>query len=145
MITKKKLHLIVYVVFGLFILGNILFFFTDFCFGCKVDLINETAQVQEIKTINLEEWKNLYDNKDEDIIILDLRTLQEFNSGNIDGAINIDFYAYDLKIQLDKLDKNKIYLIYCRSGSRAGQSLNIFKKLGFKKVYNLDGGISVWS
>ena len=77
----------------------------------------------------------------ENVIILDVRTDQEYKSSHLKGAINIDFYQPDFKSQISKLDKTKTYLIYCRSGNRSGQTLNIMKNLGFTNLENL-GGLS---
>jgi rhodanese-related sulfurtransferase len=77
---------------------------------------------------------------DADFCILDVRTEEEFLSGKIEGAINLDFYAPGFLEELGKLDKNKTYLIYCRSGSRSKAVLSMTKQLDFKYVYELDGG-----
>ena len=79
-----------------------------------------------------------------DFMIIDIRTPEEFNEGYIENAVNIDFYSDTFKEDLDKLDKNKTYLIYCRSGNRSGQAMPIMKGLGFKEVYNLSVGIKEW-
>ncbi len=81
----------------------------------------------------------------EDFVILDVRTPQEYSSGRIEGSENINFYDYNFKEELSKLDKNKTYFIYCRSGSRSGKTLELMKSLGFKKVYNLQNGIIEWN
>ena len=79
-----------------------------------------------------------------DFVIIDIRTPEEVSEGYIENAVNIDFYADIFKEDLDKLDKNKTYLIYCRSGNRSGQAMPIMKDLGFKEVYNLSIGIKGW-
>jgi rhodanese-related sulfurtransferase len=76
--------------------------------------------------------------------ILDIRTPEEFAAGKIEGSINIDFYASDFRQQLDALDKDTHYLVYCNSGNRSGQSLSDFRDLGFTQVDNLDTGIQGW-
>jgi rhodanese-related sulfurtransferase len=78
-------------------------------------------------------------------VILDVRTPQEYQSGIIAGAINIDFYAVDFKNQISQLDKNKKYLVYCRTANRSGQTATIMKSLKFKEVYDLAGGVVAWS
>ena len=80
--------------------------------------------------------------KEPNMTIIDIRTPQEYSSGHIDGAINIDFYATDFAQQLEKLDKVATYSIYCRSGSRSGKALDIMKNLGFTDVADLQGGYS---
>ena len=77
-------------------------------------------------------------------VILDIRTLEEFNEGIIEGAINIDFYADDFAVQLDALDKDAHYVVYCNSGNRSGQANSIFEDLGFANVTEIDGGITAW-
>lgn len=77
-------------------------------------------------------------------VLLDIRTAQEFAEGKIEGSINIDFYAADFREQLDELDKDTHYLVYCNSGNRSGQSLPVFEDLGFSTVDNLSTGITGW-
>ena len=79
-----------------------------------------------------------------DFVILDVRTQEEFAEGHIAGAIMIDFYSMTFRDDLDNLDKNKTYLIYCRSGGRSGKTLDIMEKLSFQEVYNMSGGIVAW-
>lgn len=70
-------------------------------------------------------------------IILDVRTAEEYQSGHLKGARNIDFLSSDFKDQLSSLDKNKKYVLYCRSGNRSGQASYIMKKMGFPNSENL--------
>ena len=79
-----------------------------------------------------------------DFVILDVRTPGEFADGHIEKAVNIDFYAATFRDDVNKLAKDKTYLIYCRSGNRSGQALDIMDELAFQKVYNLSGGIRAW-
>ena len=80
----------------------------------------------------------------DDFVILDIRTSEEFAAGKIEDSINIDFYATDFREQLDGLDKDTHYLVYCNSGNRSGQALPIFEDLGFAEVDNLSTGITGW-
>ncbi len=74
-------------------------------------------------------------------IILDVRTPAEFNQGAIKGAINIDIMGGAFNDKITKLDKNKTYLVYCRSGNRSGSACSAMGNLGFTKLFNLSGGI----
>lgn len=76
-----------------------------------------------------------------DLVIVDVRTNREFEVGHIEGALNIDVSLPDFKEKIEQLDKNKKYLVYCRSGNRSKFAGRIMEGLGFKEVYNLDGGI----
>jgi rhodanese-related sulfurtransferase len=90
-------------------------------------------------------YQMVIDNVDnENFVILDVRTEEEFNDGHIENAINIDFYSETFTQELDKLDKAKKYLIYCRSAKRSGQAMPIMEDLGFQEVYNMLGGIVEW-
>lgn len=83
--------------------------------------------------------------KEKHVVILDVRTPGEFNSGYIPGAINIDIYAADFQSRVQKLDKSKTYLVYCRSGARSSNAGNFMITNGFKQVHNLKGGMMAWS
>lgn len=77
-------------------------------------------------------------------VILDVRTPDEFNSGHIKDALNIDVNATSFEQEVDKLDKSKTYLVYCRSGRRSVDASEKMLKLGFRYVYNMTGGIIEW-
>lgn len=83
-------------------------------------------------------------NEEDDVVLLDIRTPEEFFSGRIDGALNIDFYSSSFLDEVNALDKNRVYLIYCRTGSRTSQAVKFMESLGFREVYYLDGGINSW-
>ena len=78
-------------------------------------------------------------------VVLDVRTPGEFQSGHLANAIDIDFRASDFKQKVAELDKDKTYLIHCRSGNRSGQALPVLKELGFKKIYHLNRGMIEWN
>ncbi len=102
--------------------------------------------VKAIKDISVKEVYDLIGkNKDnESFIIIDVRTPEEFANEHIENAVNLDYYSEKFRDELNKLDKEKIYLIYCRSGNRSGKALNIMKELAFREVYNILGGIIQW-
>ena len=77
-------------------------------------------------------------------VVLDIRTPEEYVEGIIAGAINIDFYEPTFSDNLDALDKDVHYIVYCRSGNRTGQAMSVFKDLGFTNVIEIDGGIAEW-
>jgi thioredoxin 1 len=76
--------------------------------------------------------------------LVDVRTPQEFASGHLRGAENIDFNSSDFQELVSKLDKTKPTFIYCKSGGRSGRALTQLVNMGFVEVYNLDGGITEW-
>lgn len=76
---------------------------------------------------------------------IDVRTQGEAARGMIAGAILIDISSSDFESKVQKLDKNKATFVYCASGIRSKRAASQLLKLGYKKVYNLDGGIIAWS
>ena len=78
------------------------------------------------------------------LVVLDVRTLEEFNEGHLEGATMIDFYRADFEAELAALDKDAPYLLYCRSGNRSGQTRAIMEELGFTNVADVGGGIVAW-
>lgn len=98
------------------------------------------------KSVSAIEFKDILDKNisNNDHVLIDIRTNMEYNMGYIENSILLDLYSSNFQEELNKLDKNKIYLIYCRSGSRTGYVLNLMQNLGFKKVYNLKFGIIDW-
>lgn len=121
----------------------ILLFITTLAYGCTSQT---EAPDQVLEDIGVQEAFELIKRNqgNPDFIIVDIRTPEEFNEGHIENAVNIDFYSDTFKEDLDKLDKNKAYFIYCRSGNRSGRAMPIMKELGFKEVYNLSVGITEW-
>jgi phage shock protein E len=80
----------------------------------------------------------------DDLVILDVRTPEEFSEGHIDGAVMLDFYRDDFADELAKLDPDVPYVLYCRSGNRSGQALAMMDALGFTEVDDVEGGVINW-
>lgn len=78
------------------------------------------------------------------VVILDVRTPDEFKQGHISGAINIDVESTSFKNEVLKLDKLKTYAVYCHSGRRSGIATGQMEKLGFTHLFNLQNGLSDW-
>lgn len=83
---------------------------------------------------------------DDNAFILDVRTPEETENGIIEGAHIIDIYrGPEFLSEVQKLDKQKNYYIYCRSGGGSAQACALMEDLGFKTTYNLLGGYTAWS
>ena len=77
--------------------------------------------------------------------LIDVRTPREHQSGAIAGTTyNTDVSNRNFKAEIGKLDKDKTYLVYCRSGARSGRAVKIMESMGFKHLYNLKGGYMGW-
>ncbi len=84
---------------------------------------------------------------EKDVIVLDVRTPQEFSIGHIEGAINININGDAFGEKIGKLEKGKTYLLHCAAGVPKGRSRRaekLMKKLEFKQLYHLDGGFIAW-
>ncbi len=81
---------------------------------------------------------------DPDFIILDVRTASEFTAGHIAGALNVDMNMPSFRDEMGKLDKNKTYLVYCRTGNRSSSAVRVMGELGFRRIYHLANGITEW-
>lgn len=78
------------------------------------------------------------------VIVLDVRTPDEFKAGHIKGARLMDFRDPDFAKKLGQLDRTKTYLVHCAVGGRSRASLETFRKLGFQSIVHLDGGFTAW-
>ena len=94
----------------------------------------------DLEMVNYDEFWDFV--KENDAVILDVRTSKEFSGGAIEGAININ--VDDLRANLENLDKNKVYAIYCQVGLRGYLANRIMRNNGFRAV-NLNGGYNLWS
>ncbi|MEH6405046.1 MAG: rhodanese-like domain-containing protein [Sneathiella sp.] len=82
--------------------------------------------------------------KNPKIIVLDVRTGQEFKQGHIKGAINLNYYDNDFKELVRMLDQTETYLVHCKTGRRSGLSIPIMKAAGFKNLAHMDHGFDGW-
>jgi rhodanese-related sulfurtransferase len=83
--------------------------------------------------------------KDSKLIVLDVRTPEEFKEGHIKGAINIDIRQEDAFSKIDKLNRTAKYLVYCRTNHRSGMAVDHMMQSGFKNVYQMMDGFPGWA
>ena len=107
----------------------------------------EQKPVTGVQFVSVEEAEDMmnHDSDGRHLVVLDVRTEEEFQSGHIPGAVNIDYKSEDFKDKVSKLDMDKTYITYCRSGRRSALSSEIMNDIGFEKVYTIEGGIQAWS
>jgi rhodanese-related sulfurtransferase len=92
-----------------------------------------------------EDWVSQLE-ADNNAVILDVRTKEEWDQGIIPNAINIDIYkGQGFIYQIEELDKSKNYYVYCKAGGRSAQACNVMNQLGFENTYNLLGGMMEWN
>jgi rhodanese-related sulfurtransferase len=101
-------------------------------------LISEDLRLEEAFAL-------IEDNRyNDDFIIIDLRSAEEYASGHIEDAINLDYNSPDFAGELEELDRDKAYLLCSYTDEVSGQVLDMMAGLGFSEVYNLIGGIERW-
>lgn len=82
---------------------------------------------------------------DPGITVIDVRTPEEFAEGHLAGATMIDFQNPTFADEVAELDRSGRYLVYCRSGNRSAQAVDVMRQLGFGELYDMDGGIIAWT
>ena len=95
------------------------------------------------KNIEPEEFSDLMTK--EGYVVLDVRSPGELSEGLIEGHKLINIFDPSFRSEIEKLDKSKGYLIYCRSGNRSESACGFMDSLGFENLYNLSGGIIAWN
>ncbi|MEA2001256.1 MAG: rhodanese-like domain-containing protein [Actinomycetota bacterium] len=103
-----------------------------------------TATDTNLETLPVGEIEEIVASPPADLILLDIRTPEEFAAGHLAGAINVDYYANDFEDRLAELNLEVPYVMYCNSGNRSSNALPVMDSLGFQEVYELDGGIQAW-
>jgi len=121
---------------------TILLFIAILSIGIKANAQNNYKE-PVVTNLSAERFKIIIAN-DKNAEVIDLRTADEIKNGYIKGAKQIDFLAKDAEAQIDKLDKTKIYYVYCAGGGRSAEAAEMMEKKGFLKVYNLEKGFAEW-
>ena len=115
------------------------YFFTFIFFMLFSCGLNSNSSINQMNSDELLDFIEI-----NNAILVDVRTQDEYNSGYIENSLNIDYLSNDFSENVEKLDKNTPIVLYCRSGRRSSLSANKLSKLGFKEIYNLEGGILDW-
>jgi len=81
---------------------------------------------------------------DRKVVVLDLRTPEEYRAGHIAGATNVDYLAAGFEQRLNALEKTQPYLVHCAAGGRSTRALPLLREQHFRSIYHLDGGLKAW-
>ena len=104
--------------------------------------VSSTVPKASFKNITPEEAKKRLDSE-KGIVLLDVRTKEEYETGHIKGSILIPVDVLKEEVEKKLTNKETPIFVYCRSGNRSVTAANILVELGYKDVYNL-GGIKDW-
>jgi phage shock protein E len=96
-----------------------------------------------VPSVSAEECKHAIDTN-QSIVIVDVRTPQEYIRGNINGSINIPLDTISENILKIIPEKDKKIFVYCLSGSRSIHAVEIMKKLGYTNVFDVSHGLLAW-
>lgn len=128
---KSKLAIILFIVFTL---------------GCSEQTPPAGATeigIQNFRDVSVAQAAQMI-NDNKELIVLDIRTPEEYSEGHIEGALNIDFRDSDFEAKLAGLDKSKTYILHCHSGGRSGKANKTLEKMGFTDIAHLNRGIQGW-
>lgn len=129
LISKKRLVLTLVVIIAV---SALIIYYT------QIHLPSTTISFGDV---TVEEAKSLVESN-VSLIIVDVRTREEYDSGHIEGAILIP--VSELEGRINELSKEEELLIYCRTGNRSSNSVNILKANGYTKIFHMNDGIIAW-
>ena len=116
-------------------MSRVIFFFLLIFYSCQ---IFESTEIIVISDAELTEIQ------DTDYILVDVRTIEEYESGHIQDAIHFDFYSELFQKEILSIDKSSSIVLYCRTQNRSTKTANYLKENGYKEITVLEGGISTW-
>ena len=111
------------------------FFFLLLVCSCQIFESNEINEISDAQFTEIQ---------DSDYILVDVRTIEEYESGHIQDAINFDFYSGSFQKEILSLDKSSSIILYCRTQNRSTKTANYLKDNGYKEITVLEGGITSW-
>lgn len=104
--------------------------------------LDSKVENTEVKLVTADEMKSILELEDAQLV--DVRTPKEHEEIRISNSQNIDFNSPTFDEDITKLDKDKPVILYCKGGGRSAKCAKKLKDAGFKKIYDLEGGISKW-
>lgn len=121
---------------------NLLTLLAWVCLFATVSCQQNSTKASGVQLVTADEMNALIDMQE--VQIIDVRTQAEYQSGHLFDAENIDVNSPEFEALIENLDKNKPVCVYCKSGGRSAKAAKILEQKGFKKVYDLKGGIVKW-
>ncbi|MCZ8020528.1 MAG: rhodanese-like domain-containing protein [Cyclobacteriaceae bacterium] len=107
-----------------------------------VSLVYFTCEGQRSDKVGVQTFESLL--KQKKGVLLDVRMPEEFTAGHLPGAMLLDYYNDTFEKSAAQLDKTKPVFVYCKTGGRSSSAAKILRDLGFREVYDLNGGITAW-
>jgi rhodanese-related sulfurtransferase len=105
--------------------------------------VGSIAHAADAKNITVEEAAAKL-KADTNIVVIDVRSPDEFSAGHIKGATNINIQDKEFAKKIEALDKSKTYIIHCAAGGRSARACDKIKPMGFNSVLHMNQGFSAW-
>lgn len=102
------------------------------------------ANAQDEYLWSVDKLASVMEKKPMNVVLVDVRTPEEYGDGTIEGALNVDVKSDNFADSIATLDKKKVYVVYCKAGPRSERARDAMKEAGFKYVWLLDGGFTAW-
>lgn len=117
-----------------------------FSFLLRPSVLRAQGAIGEYPNLSPSEARDLLGKRSGDsrFVLLDVRTSKEFSEERIEGAVMVDYLSPSFRDEVAKLDRNKSYLVYCRTGHRTEGAAKVMRELGFRNVSVIAGGITKW-
>ncbi len=112
-----------------------------FLVSCGGGHANAPGQIN--KTLSVDDFEKKI--QEGNARVIDVRTSGEYESGHLKGALNYDVSSDGFEQELSHVDKSKPVMVYCLSGGRSARAADIMSGMGFKEVYNMEGGVIRWN
>lgn len=124
-------------------IGVVLCFLISLFTNCDTAKETSDSILVEMSASKAKEWIDMT-SSNPNRQILDVRTPDEFGSGHIEGARNLDIFHPDFSHWLESWNRDDLILVYCRSGNRSRSAITTMKGMGFTRIYHLTHGIQGW-
>ncbi len=112
--------------------------------GTKTDTAGTPEAIHKDISVS-EAYEMLHqDERPSDLVLLDVRTPAEYEQGHLEESVLINIGDPSFREKINELDRNKTYVVYCRSGRRSNRAAGIMEEMGFNEVYNVQGGLLAW-
>lgn len=109
------------------------------------ELVEKKRRQQSKDIFPTEAWEIITKNRESDeLVILDVSTPKEYKDLHLEGAVNLNLFSRSFKARLDIMNKDKVYVVYCKMGGRSKIARKLMQKFGFQTVYNIIGGVFLW-
>ena len=142
MINKKHFRKCFFIILSISILSTFILALP----GCSAQLQKTAPAIDieegKVNNINVDKAYELIKGNDGTYFILDVRSPEEYKESRIEGSVLIP--VNELEGRLAEVPKDKVIIVYCRSGNRSLTASNILVENGFKAVINVEGGITAW-